>query len=240
MSLSGTLYALAGLVGAVVWWRRLVARGVAPGSALLGMGVASWAGVAGAFGVHAVVAAIPSALPGPPRLTVWGGSTVLGAILGGSVMIALWARLRRDEVGVWLDALAGAAPLTQAIGRLGCLAAGCCFGKPSASWLALPLPDVTGTVLPRHPTQLLASAADLLILGVILRVERHFARRQEPPVGRLFALYLGLYGTKRFVLEFLRATASPLLLGLTWAQIAAILCVVAAFLGTFAPRLFRR
>ncbi|RMF81361.1 MAG: hypothetical protein D6739_09295 [Nitrospirae bacterium] len=134
-------------------------------------------------------------------------------------------------MGRWLDALGGAAPLTQAIGRLGCLSAGCCYGRPTGSWLGMVLRDVHGVVARRYPTQLMASAADLGILAAVLLAERRLARRGRSVPGLLFALYLGLYGAKRFLLEFLRATASPLVAGLTWAQIAALAFVLAAASG---------
>ncbi len=82
-----------------------------------------------------------------------------------------------------------------------------------------------------YPTQLMASAADLGILAAVLLAERRLARRGRSVPGLLFALYLGLYGAKRFLLEFLRATASPLVAGLTWAQIAALAFVLAAASG---------
>jgi len=234
VNLYGPLYAVAILVGAAVWWRRLVVRGVPPGAAVLGIGVAAWGGVAGAFGLHAAVAAIPGTLPGGPRTTLRSGSTILGAILGAGTAATAWAAARGERVGDWLDAAAGAAPLAQAIGRLGCLSAGCCYGRPTDSWLALRLPDTSGTVLPRYPAQLIASAADLGILAAVLLAERRLARRGRAAPGALFALYLALYAVKRFLLEFLRGTALPVLLGLTWAQLVAAVLLAGAAAGGLA------
>ncbi len=221
MNLYGPLYVAAGAAGAAAWWRRLRAREIPGGTALLGIGIAAWAAAAGAFGLHALVASIPGTLPAVLRGAPLGGSTVLGAILGGTAATMVWARLSGHPTTSWLDAAAGAAPLAQAIGRLGCLSAGCCFGRPTGSWLALPLPDVAGTVAMRYPTQLMAAAGDLGILAAVLGLERGLARRGHTAPGLLFATYLGLYGTKRFLLEYLRGTAAPLLAGLTWAQLAA-------------------
>ncbi len=221
MNLYGPLYVAAGAAGAAAWWRRLRARGIPGGTALLGIGIAAWAGAAGAFGLHALVASIPGALPAVLQVSARGGSTVLGAILGGTAATVAWARFTGLPAASWLDAAAGAAPLAQAIGRLGCLSAGCCFGRPTGSWLALPLPDVAGTVVMRYPTQLMAAAGDLGILVAVLGLERRLARTGRGAPGLLFATYLGLYGAKRFLLECFRGTAAPLLAGLTWAQLAA-------------------
>jgi phosphatidylglycerol:prolipoprotein diacylglycerol transferase len=65
----------------------------------------------------------------------------------------------------WLrtaDAFAPGLALGHAIGRLGCFAAGCCYGKPTSAWWGVTFTDpaaylVSGTPLEvaLHPTQLL-------------------------------------------------------------------------------------
>jgi phosphatidylglycerol:prolipoprotein diacylglycerol transferase len=117
-----------------------------------------------------------------------------------------------------------AIPLAQAIGRLGCLAAGCCYGKHTASWLGMCLPDANGVWMLRYPTQLMSSAANLLIFVGLLTFERYGTRRSAltatslverpgrrgegwPFDGFLFLLYLSLFCFKRFSIEFLRGDA---------------------------------
>ncbi|HHQ47706.1 MAG TPA: hypothetical protein ENK19_02350, partial [Acidobacteria bacterium] len=209
---------------------------------LLGIGIASWGTAAGAVGFHVAVAAIPGALPWPGPHPPLGASTIMGAIPGGALAAAAWAALRRDGVWTWLDALAGAAPLGQAIGRLGCLSAGCCYGKPTSSPLGMRLADLRGVVAVRYPAQLIASIADLTILAAILLLERHLARRGAQAPGTLFGAYLVLYGTMRFLLELLRATANPILAGMTWAQLVAVadLLVGAVICAAAARRRARR
>ncbi len=70
--------------------------------------------------------------------------------------------------------------------------------------------------------------------AAVAAAERRMARRGLRVPGLLFALYLGLYGVKRFFLEFLRATALPILLGLTWAQLVALAYLAAAVAGGLA------
>ena len=92
-------------------------------------------------------------------------------------------------------------------GRLGCLAAGCCYGKPTTVAWAItftnPLARANvGTPLgiPLHPTQLYESAAELLILIVLLWTER----KGRPFAGRTFWLYMLLYAMSRYVIEIYR------------------------------------
>jgi phosphatidylglycerol:prolipoprotein diacylglycerol transferase len=96
--------------------------------------------------------------------------------------------------------------LGHAIGRLGCFAAGCCWGSvcpyPWAVTFTNPYAhEIVGVPLnePLHPAQLYESAALLLICGILLMIFRHsrFA-------GQTFAAYLMLYGLARFLLEYTR------------------------------------
>ena len=99
-------------------------------------------------------------------------------------------------------------PLGQAIGRLGCLAAGCCAGKVTGSWLGMYLPGEGGVWAMRCPTQVLDSAAHVLIFLVLLAVERYGRR---PCDGFLFLLYVELSAIARFTVGFLREEAIPVI-----------------------------
>jgi len=171
----------------------------------------------------------------------FGGSSFAGALAGGCLAALLYFRRHQVPLGRALDL--GAAlpfPLGQAIGRLGCLAAGCCYGRPTASPLGLYLPDHEGLWAVRHPTQLLAAGADLLILAVLLAVEGRGRRHSlqpgtaPPPAGSLFLVYLALYSLKRFALEFLRGDGLPAAGALSWAHLyslAALAVALALLLG---------
>ena len=94
----------------------------------------------------------------------------------------------------------------HAIGRLGCFAAGCCYGKPTHHiWgvtFTNPLAaQYVGTPLniALEPTQLFESAAELIIFSILTWM---FARKKFD--GQVFGSYLFLYGIARFFIEFLR------------------------------------
>lgn len=135
-----------------------------------------------------------------------------GGVFYGGLMLAPLVGLvyvRRHRLPVWTtaDAFAPGVAVGHVVGRVGCLMAGCCYGRPaSVPWAITftnPLAAANvGTPLgvPLHPTQLYEAGAELLILGILLAMERNgrgFA-------GRTFWTYLLLYGISRFIIEFYR------------------------------------
>jgi phosphatidylglycerol:prolipoprotein diacylglycerol transferase len=101
------------------------------------------------------------------------------------------------------DLVAPSVALGQAIGRLGCFSAGCCFGKPTdLPWACVfTSPDSLAPLgIPLHPTQLYESAATFVIFLALLRM-----RRREKFQGKLIWYYVLFYAGVRFFLEFLRA-----------------------------------
>jgi phosphatidylglycerol:prolipoprotein diacylglycerol transferase len=134
-----------------------------------------------------------------------------GGVFYGGLLFALpvaWWYVRRHHLEGWrtADVLAPGVVVGQAIGRLGCLAAGCCHGRPTAVPWAVTFRDVytyrlIGTPLdtPLHPTQLYESGACLLILAALLWIARH-----KKFQGEVALAYLVLYSIARFVIEFYR------------------------------------
>jgi phosphatidylglycerol---prolipoprotein diacylglyceryl transferase len=130
------------------------------------------------------------------------------------------------------DVFAPGIALGHAIGRLGCFAAGCCYGKPTslpwgvtftnplaAEWVGTPLG------VPLHPTQIyefIVEMANFAFLWWLLKRKRFD--------GQVMGAYLFIYGIARFFLEFLRAdpergSAFNGLMSLT--QLISILMVIA-------------
>ena len=134
-----------------------------------------------------------------------------GVFYGGliaAVAVALWY-LRRHRMPMWTvtDVFAPGIALGHVIGRLGCVFAGCCFGRAADLPWAITFTNEfaarnVGTPLgiPLHPTQLYEAGAELLILILLLVTER----RGRTFPGRTFWLYMLLYAISRFVIEFYR------------------------------------
>jgi phosphatidylglycerol:prolipoprotein diacylglycerol transferase len=135
-----------------------------------------------------------------------GGVFYGGLIL--AVSVALWY-IRRIGLPLWTtcDVFAPGIALGHVVGRLGCLFAGCCYGKPTSVPWAITFTDPfaatnVGTPLnvPLHPTQLYEAGAEALILLLLLGTER----RGRPYPGRTFWLYILLYSISRYVIEIYR------------------------------------
>jgi phosphatidylglycerol:prolipoprotein diacylglycerol transferase len=150
--------------------------------------------------------------------TLLSGGTYYGGFLTALLVAVFYARRFDLHFLPLADVYAGPLALGHAVGRLGCFAAGCCYGKPTArAWgvtFTNPYAEaLVGTPLgiALHPTQLYESAAEFLILGVLL----FLGRRQRPgqhAAGELFAVYAVLYGFARGTIEFFRGDPDRTLL----------------------------
>ncbi len=154
-----------------------------------------------------------------------------GVFYGGfllALLVGLWY-VRRHRLPVWEvgDAFAPGIALGHAVGRVGCLLAGCCYGRPTTVPWAITFRDPfaaanVGTPLntPLHPTQLYEAGAELVILAALLATER----RGRPFAGRTFWLYVLLYAISRFVIEFYRGDPrGTVVAGLSTSQFISLL-----------------
>lgn len=160
-----------------------------------------------------------------------GGMTILGGIIVPTVALWVMARRHRMDARNLLDLFAAPMLLGMAIGRIGCVLHGCCFGDacPADFPLALTFPEGPGMPSgPRYPTQFFEAAADLVLMAVVIAVlpRIRFA-------GQAFWLAMGGYGLIRFANEFWRADGRELVSGgMTIAQVTAFGLFL--FFGVFA------
>ena len=152
-----------------------------------------------------------------------------GVFYGGLILaiaVAFWY-VGRHRMPLWAtcDVFAPGIALGHVTGRLGCLAAGCCYGRPTDQPWAItftnPLAAANvGTPLgiPLHPTQIYEAGAELLILIFLLATER----RGRVFAGRTFWTYLLLYAVSRFVIEFYRGDPRGEILGLSTSQFISV------------------
>ena len=153
-----------------------------------------------------------------------------GVFYGGLILatlVAFWY-IRRHGLPFWktCDMFAPGIALGHVIGRLGCLMAGCCYGKPASVPWAITFTDPfaasnVGTPLnvPLHPTQLYEAGAELVILIALLATER----KGRPFAGRTFWGYMLLYAVSRFVIEFYRADERGFIMGLSTSQFISVI-----------------
>ena len=148
-----------------------------------------------------------------------GGLSWFGGLISGLFAAIFYLKTKKLPIYKILDLIVPFVALAQAIGRVGCLLNGCCFGKVSRFGLYF---KVHQAVL--IPTQLYSSLA-LLLIFLILR----FFQDRPHKEGQIFFLYLFLYSMKRFVIEFWRADNPVIFLGLTLFQILSILIFCLSF-----------
>jgi phosphatidylglycerol---prolipoprotein diacylglyceryl transferase len=146
-----------------------------------------------------------------------------GGIFAGGLALALlaglvYARYSHLPLRRTMDVAAPALALGHAIGRLGCFAAGCCYGRPTtmpwgvtfssrmaALWSGTPLH------VRLHPTQLYESVVEFVLFFLLtwLLLHRESAATQVPSAlvlrnGEIMGAWLFLYGVARFFIEFYR------------------------------------
>jgi phosphatidylglycerol:prolipoprotein diacylglycerol transferase len=179
-----------------------------------------------------------------------GGVFYGGLIL--AVAVAFWY-IRKVGLPFWTttDVFAPGIALGHVVGRMGCLFAGCCWGKPTDVPWAVTFTDPfaaanVGTPLgvPLHPTQLYDAGAEALILLVLLSTEK----RGRAYAGRTFWLYMLLYAVSRFIIELYRADprgtvfmfSTSQFISLVLAPLAIVMLVVLRRSGSSEPERARK
>ena len=174
-----------------------------------------------------------------------GGFLTAGGVFFGGLLGAVGATIwffRRRGIPIWHggDLMAPSAALGHGIGRLGCFAAGCCYGLPAEGLPAVTFTDahahaVTGVPLnvPLHPTQLYEAGLEFALFFFLLWLapRRRFA-------GQVFLTWALIYPAARFFIEFLRGDPRGFVLDelLSTSQFVGIWIVAAALISLLVLR----
>jgi phosphatidylglycerol---prolipoprotein diacylglyceryl transferase len=168
-----------------------------------------------------------------------GGLVAYGGFLGGLVGSIVFCRAARLPILRWADCAVPALCTGLMITRVGCLLAGCDFGRPwDGPWaIQFPhgssafhqhvaegrLPSTAARSLPIHPTQVYESLVGASLLGLVM-----FVRRHRRAAGEALAAFAMSYAVLRYFLETLRADSHRGAVGpLSTSQLIAILTFVA-------------
>jgi len=214
----GVLLALAFLAALLVS-ARLGARDGLPRERLFDLGL--WLLLAAIVGSKLLLLVVePEYRGAPSRLLsldfLRSGGVFYGGFIGA--VVTAYVLVRRYKLPWWrtADAFAPGIALGQAIGRQGCFAAGCCWGKPTTLPWGVRFSElghqVTGvpTHTHLHPTQLYESFAAFLFFGLLI-----WLHRRKTFDGQVILAYGVLYGATRFLIEFFRDDPRGDLFGLT-------------------------
>lgn len=216
----GVLVALGFLAGLMVTMRLATRAGL---SAEKVTNLAVYCAIAGVLGAKLFMFLFDLGyyIQNPGEIFTMGTLQAAGVFHGGFiaafVVAALYMRRQRLPVLQTMDIFAPGVAVGQAIGRLGCFAAGCCWGRACyLPWGVRFRSDFAAPVpldQPLHPVQLYESACNFLLFAMLYKL----ARRDHRP-GRIIGLYLVIYSTVRFSIEFFRNHEQSLILDLSLTQ----------------------
>ena len=231
-----TFYGIAIAIGVALGWRLTVHRYAAKGGdPALAERILIWIVVIGFLGARlAYVSTHLSRFEGEwwKVIAIWeGGLALFGGLTAGAITLFVLGRRWDADLPAFLDALAPAVPLAQAVGRWGNYFNQELFGTPTdLPWGVEIAPEFRPDAYPDaetfHPTFLYESIWNLALSGLIIWLDRRYPALH----GRLIGVYLTGYAMMRFMLELLRTDTTFRFLGLSrnaWVSLGAILLGIA-------------
>lgn len=134
---------------------------------------------------------------------VWKG----GLVFYGGLVLAIFVSMRMAKLKglpIWktADILAPSIAIGQAVGRWGCLFAGCCYGAQTDLPLGITFSDPKALAplnVSLHPTQIYLSLNAIFIFLILV-----WLRKRKRFHGQIFCMYGILYSIGRFVIEYFR------------------------------------
>lgn len=140
-------------------------------------------------------------LQNPREIIGSEGFVVYGGIIGGILVGWLYCTIKKLKFLTYFDLMMPSIALAQGFGRIGCLLAGCCYGKETTGLLAITFTD--SAFAPNHvpliPTQIYSSILDFAHFFLLLYVAKH-----KKADGQVAGCYLICYSIGRFVIEMFR------------------------------------
>jgi len=204
----GLIFALTALAGWIVFIRLARLNGIPQHEVET---VAFWTLIAALVGskLTLVLLDLRYYLEDPARIfgTLRSAGVLMGGVAAGFAVMAFLALRRGLPFWKMADAVAVPLPVGQAFGRIGCLMAGCCYGRPAPGlpW-AITFTDPAASEnggaplnVPLHPVQIYHFGADLLVFALVAIVWRR--RRFD---GQVMLAYLILYSIDRAIVEVWR------------------------------------
>ncbi len=138
----------------------------------------------------------------PARLFTGRGFVFYGSFLFAVPTMLWYFKKQKLNTFKMLDVMAITTCLVHMFGRLGCFMAGCCYGKPTTSFLGIIFTDPACQAPLNEalfPSQLMEAGYIFLLMLFLLVI-----RNKRKFYGQLFLLYLMFYAVGRIVLEYFR------------------------------------
>jgi phosphatidylglycerol:prolipoprotein diacylglycerol transferase len=140
-----------------------------------------------------------------------GGLGIPGAVMGGALALWLYTRKKKLSFASWVDIIAPGLALAQAVGRWGNFINQELYGAPTdLPWAIFIEPSRRlaeyMNVAYYHPMFLYESLWNLMNMTVLLVLGRKL--KEKLFRGDIFLIYLVIYPSGRFLLEFIRLDPS--------------------------------
>lgn len=162
---------------------------------------------------------------------IWeGGLSLHGGLFLGIVYLVAYCRIKKLSVLAVADVAAPSWAIAYAIGRIGCLLNGCCYGGVCTLPWAIRFPnerynDPKILTDPSHPAQIYATLFNIAFFFLLIAWEKR-SRRD----GEIFFGYIALYGFYRYIVEIFRiggtSTTVQSNIPLSLAQVASLVMIV--------------
>ncbi|WP_022668650.1 prolipoprotein diacylglyceryl transferase [Desulfospira joergensenii] len=134
---------------------------------------------------------------------IWNGGLVFfGGFIGAVGATAVALRIKGLPVWKTADIIAPGIALGHSIGRIGCLFAGCCYGKQCELPFAIRFTNPQGLAplnLPLHPTQVYMMLSNFFLFLILVGLQKH-----KKFHGMIFLVYIMIYSAFRSVIETFR------------------------------------
>ena len=175
-------------------------------------------------------------------LKLWeGGMSFHGGLIGVLVALGIFTWKHGLNMVRVCDYVACATPFGLVLVRIANFINGELWGRPTTLPWGMVFPGA-GDDLPRHPSQLYEAGLEGLVMGIVLFWLFWFTNARNRP-GRLLGTGLLIYGTARFLLEFVRQPdkgLEHLWWGLTMGQTLSLPILAAGLYFAFRPLRERR
>lgn len=138
---------------------------------------------------------VQSLISGTP-IDMRGGFVIYGGIIVAIPSVYICLRIKKVDILKYMDVGIASIAIAQSIGRIGCLLAGCCYGKfvSSYDWYAI---TINGYAT--FPVQIICSVLDMINFIFLIALNRHVKIK-----GFTLSAYMITYGIGRFIIEFFR------------------------------------
>ena len=135
-------------------------------------------------------------------LDITHGFVVYGGIIGGIGVGYLFCKIKKLEFLRYFDLVMPSIAIAQGFGRVGCMFAGCCYGRETDSWFHVIYhsSDFAPNGVALIPTQMIMAILNFAHFFILAFLAKKVLKHS----GQVAGFYLIFYSIGRFFLEYLR------------------------------------